>query len=81
VLGLTEEILPEDLPAAVLEEQPAELERARYYSVLNNTKKELILGALRDARGNYPEAASLLGIHPKYLHRLARNLKIKPAGA
>jgi transcriptional regulator with GAF, ATPase, and Fis domain len=81
VLGLTEEILPEDLPAAVLEEQPAELERARYYSVLNNTKKELILGALRDARGNYPEAASLLGIHPKYLHRLARNLKIKSAGA
>jgi transcriptional regulator with GAF, ATPase, and Fis domain len=81
VLGLTEDVLPEDLPAAVLEEQPAELEGARYYSVLNNTKKELVLAALRDARGNYPEAASLLGIHPKYLHRLARNLKIKPAGA
>jgi transcriptional regulator with GAF, ATPase, and Fis domain len=81
VLGLTDEILPDDLPAAVLEEQPAELEGTRYYSVLNNTKKELILTALRDARGNYPEAAGLLGIHPKYLHRLARNLKIKSAGA
>jgi transcriptional regulator with GAF, ATPase, and Fis domain len=80
VLGLTEDVLPEDLPAAVLEEQPAELEGTRYFSVLNNTRKELVLGALRDARGNYPEAASLLGIHPKYLHRLARSLKIKPAG-
>jgi transcriptional regulator with GAF, ATPase, and Fis domain len=77
VLGLTDEILPEDLPAAVLEEQTAELEGTRYYSVLNQTKKDLILGALREANGNYPEAAGLLGIHPKYLHRLARNLNIK----
>jgi transcriptional regulator with GAF, ATPase, and Fis domain len=77
VLGLTDEVLPEDLPAAVLEEQTAELEGTRYYSVLNQTKKELILGALREANGNYPEAAGLLGIHPKYLHRLARNLNIK----
>jgi Nif-specific regulatory protein len=81
VLGLTEEILPEDLPTAVLEEQPAELEGTRYYSVLNGAKKELIQEALRNAGGNYPEAAKLLGIHPKYLHRLARNLKIKSAGA
>ncbi|HEY6446181.1 MAG TPA: sigma 54-interacting transcriptional regulator [Acidobacteriaceae bacterium] len=79
VLGLTEEILPEDLPTAVLEEQPAELEGTRYYSVLNGAKKELLQEALRHAGGNYPEAAKLLGIHPKYLHRLARNLKIKPA--
>jgi transcriptional regulator with GAF, ATPase, and Fis domain len=80
VLGLTEEILPEDLPAAVLDEQPSEVAMARYYAVLNNTKKELVLGALRDAGGNYPEAAGRLGVHPKYLHRLARNLGIKAAG-
>jgi transcriptional regulator with GAF, ATPase, and Fis domain len=77
VLGLTEEILPEDLPNGILEEQSAELEGARYHDVLNQSKKELILSALREAKGNYPDAARLLGVHPKYLHRLARNLNLK----
>jgi transcriptional regulator with GAF, ATPase, and Fis domain len=77
VLGLTEEILPEDLPTAILEEQSAGLEDARYHATLNRAKKELILSALQEATGNYPEAARLLGIHPKYLHRLVRNLNLK----
>ena len=77
VLGLTEEILPEDLPTAILEEQSAGLEGARYHAVLNHAKKELILDALREAAGSYPEAARFLGIHPKYLHRLVRNLNLK----
>src|SRR5271165_4199336 len=77
VLGLTEEILPEDLPTAILEEQSAAVEGARYHSVLNQAKKELLLTALREASGSYPEAARLLGIHPKYLHRLARSLNLK----
>ncbi len=77
VLGLTEEILPEDLPNGILEEQSAELAGARYHDVLNQSKKEMILNALREAKGSYPEAARLLGIHPKYLHRLARNLNLK----
>jgi len=77
VLGLTEEILPEDLPTAILEEQSAAIEGARYHNVLNQAKKELILTALREASGSYPEAARLLGIHPKYLHRLARSLNLK----
>ncbi|MBV8437597.1 MAG: sigma 54-interacting transcriptional regulator [Silvibacterium sp.] len=78
VLGLTEEILPEDLPVAILEEQSTELEDALYHDALNHTKKELILNALREAAGSYPDAARSLGIHPKYLHRLVRNLKLKP---
>ena len=77
VLGLTDEILPEDLPSSMIEEQSARLKGTRYYTVLNNAKKDLILGALREADGNYPEAARLLGIHPKYLHRLVRNLNIR----
>jgi transcriptional regulator with PAS, ATPase and Fis domain len=77
VLGLTEEILPEDLPNGILEEQSAGLTDARYYDVLNRSKKEMIGNALREAKGSYPEAARLLGIHPKYLHRLARNLSLK----
>jgi two-component system response regulator HydG len=77
VLGLTEEILPEDLPSGILEEQSAKLEGARYHDTLNQSKKELILSALREAKGSYPDAARILGVHPKYLHRLARNLNLK----
>jgi transcriptional regulator with GAF, ATPase, and Fis domain len=77
VLGLTEEILREDLPTGILEEQSAKLEGARYHDVLNQSKKELILATLQEAKGSYPEAARLLGVHPKYLHRLARNLNLK----
>ncbi len=77
VLGLTEEILREDLPTGILEEQSAKLEGARYHGVLNQSKKELILAALQESKGSYPEAARVLGIHPKYLHRLARNLNLK----
>jgi DNA-binding NtrC family response regulator len=77
VLGLTEEILPEDLPNGLIEEQSAELSGARYHDVLNETKKELIRSSLREAMGSIPEAARLLGIHPKYLHRLVRNLNLK----
>jgi transcriptional regulator with GAF, ATPase, and Fis domain len=77
VLGLTEEILPEDLPSGILEEQSANLEGARYHDTLNQSKKEVILSALREAKGSYPDAARILGVNPKYLHRLARNLNLK----
>jgi DNA-binding NtrC family response regulator len=77
VLGLTEEILPEDLPNGLIEEQSAESLGARYHDVLNEAKKELIRSALGEAKGSFPEAARLLGIHPKYLHRLVRNLNLK----
>lgn len=77
VLGLTEEILREDLPSGILEEQSAKLEGARYHDVLNQSKKQLILSALQESKGSYPDAARLLGIHPKYLHRLSRNLNLK----
>jgi Nif-specific regulatory protein len=77
VLGLTDEVLPEDLPASILEEQSSGLKEARYHDVLNRTKREMILRALQETKGNYPEAARLLNIHPKYLHRLAKNLNLK----
>ena len=77
VLGLTEQILPEDLPIGIIEEQSAELSGERYYRVLNDAKKELIRSSLGEAKGSFPEAARLLGIHPKYLHRLVRNLNLK----
>jgi Nif-specific regulatory protein len=77
VLGLTDEILAEDLPNTLLEEQSAGLAAARYHDTLSQTKKQLVLTALDEANGNHVEAARLLGIHPKYLHRLIRNLNLK----
>jgi Nif-specific regulatory protein len=77
VLGLTEEILPEDLPEPLLEEQSSEVTAALYHSTLNQTKKQLVITAMDDAKGNHIEAARLLGIHPKYLHRLIKNLNLK----
>jgi Nif-specific regulatory protein len=80
VMGLTDEILPEDLPNALLEEQSSGLAEARYHDTLNQTKKQLVLSALDEAKGSPVEAARLLGIHPKYLHRLIRNLNLKTDG-
>jgi transcriptional regulator with GAF, ATPase, and Fis domain len=77
VMGLTDEILSEDLPIALLEEQSSGLAAARYHNTLNQTKKQLVLTALDEANGSPIEAARLLGIHPKYLHRLIRNLNLK----
>jgi transcriptional regulator with GAF, ATPase, and Fis domain len=77
VLGLTDEILAEDLPNTLLEEQSAGLAAARYHNTLSRTKKQLVLTALDETNGNHVEAARLLGIHPKYLHRLIRNLNLK----
>ena len=76
VMGLTDEILPEDLPNELLEEQSSGL-AARYHDALNQTKRQLILTALDEANGSPVDAARLLGIHPKYLHRLIRNLNLK----
>jgi transcriptional regulator with PAS, ATPase and Fis domain len=77
VLGVSDEILPEDLPAALLEELAPQVERSRYHAALNDTKKSLIREALRNSSGSFPEAAKSLGIHPKYLFRLVRNLNLK----
>jgi transcriptional regulator with GAF, ATPase, and Fis domain len=76
VLGLTDEILPEDLPDAMLEERSSEV-AALYHNTLHQTKKQLVITAMGDAKGNHVEAARLLGIHPKYLHRLIKNLNLK----
>ena len=77
VLGLTDEILPEDLPESILEEQSQTSAPVGYHGALNETKKDLIRKALHDANGSVPEAAKILGIHPKYLHRLLSNLGLR----
>lgn len=78
VLGTTDSILPEDLPEALLErEAPAAQSSIGYHEAVTQTKKQIILRAIEQAKGNYTEAAKLLGVHPNYLHRLTRNLNLR----
>lgn len=78
VLGTTDRILPEDLPESVLESHGSTREPATgYHEVLARTKKEMILEAMQQSKGNYTQAAKLLRVHPNYLHRLIRNLNLK----
>lgn len=79
VLGTTEVILPEDLPEAALETATqATGGVANYHDAVTEAKKQLILKAVEQAGGNYTEAAKLLGVHPNYLHRLIRNMNLRP---
>ena len=77
VLGLNDEILLEDLPDALLETQSAQQDSMKYHDRLNHLKKQMITDAVTQTKGNYTEAAKLLGLHPNYLHRLIRNLDLK----
>ncbi len=77
VLGSSEEIVLDDLPEALLELQPAENSSLKYHDQINHLKKRMITDAVKQCKGNYTEAAKLIGVHPNYLHRLIRNLDIK----
>jgi len=79
VLGTTDQILPEDLPEAVLEtDPPAAVDSAsNYHEAVAGTKKQIIIDAMEKSKGSYTAAAKLLGVHPNYLHRLIRNLNLK----
>jgi Nif-specific regulatory protein len=80
VLGVSETICPEDLPESVLEKDPAPgTQEAKYHAAVTQLKKHLILTALDETKGNYTEAARILGVHANYLHRLVRNLNLRPS--
>jgi Nif-specific regulatory protein len=84
VLGSTDRVLPEDLPETVLESAPDPSSPGnpppvtRYHDALREAKRQLILRALEQSSGSFTEAARLLGVHPNYLHRLIRNLNLRP---
>src|SRR5216683_5465506 len=80
VLGLTESILHDDLPEAVLEAgTPLMASTAKYLGTIKDSKKQLIRQALQQANGGYIEAAKALGMHPNSLLRLIRNLHLRAA--
>ena len=56
---------------------PEEMKEGKYHAGVKELKRQLILDAVEQTRGNYVEAAAILGVHPNYLHRLIRNLGLK----
>jgi Nif-specific regulatory protein len=76
VLGVSDLVLPEDLPEALLESSPRDA-NARYHMSVGNAKREAILDAYAQGNGDYKQAAKLLGLHPNYLLRLVRNMGLR----
>ena len=79
VLSTGDYLSPDDLPETVLESQsPGGIRLGNYHESVQVARKELILKAMEQAQGNFTEAAKLLGVHANYLHRLVRNLNLRP---
>ncbi len=82
VLGSTASILPEDLPETILDAEPAAGAGAptvaKYHEAVREAKRQLIARALEQSNGSVTEAARALGVHANYLHRLIRNLNLRP---
>src|SRR5215469_15502110 len=77
VLGLADEVMPEDLPDSIAETASPATSGTKYYGCLKENKKQLVLQALEQANGYYVDAAKILGLHPNSLLRLIRNLGLK----
>lgn len=78
VLGTTDVIRVEDLPEVILETETRTMPApTKYHEAVAATKKQIILQAMDQTKGNYTVAAKLLGVHPNYLHRLIRNLNLR----
>jgi len=48
-----------------------------FHETVREARKQAIIKAFKQARGNYTEAARVLGLHVNYLHRLIRTLNLK----
>jgi transcriptional regulator with GAF, ATPase, and Fis domain len=79
VFGASEEILPEDLPETLLVTRSTkDAVPLGYHDAVLEAKRNIVRSALAQASGGYSEAANLLGIHVNNLHRLMRDLRMKP---
>jgi len=79
VLGSSEQILPEDLPEAVLDACiPSDGAQVMgYHAAIREAKRRAVMQALRQSTGSRPDAARLLGLHRNNLDRLIRTLGLK----
>ncbi|MBV8832354.1 MAG: sigma 54-interacting transcriptional regulator [Acidobacteriaceae bacterium] len=78
VFGFADQVMPEDLPEAILEATPkAAVPANNYQDAVKAAKKHIVLEALQRANGDHAKAAKALHIHPNNLYRLIRDLDVK----
>jgi DNA-binding NtrC family response regulator len=79
VLGSSDYLTRDDLPDELLDvPAPAGSDRQRFHEAVREAKMRVIEEVFREARGSYTETARLLGLNANYLHRLIKNLQLKP---
>jgi transcriptional regulator with GAF, ATPase, and Fis domain len=82
ILGVEDAIVLDDLPDEVagrfaLRGSAEPRSRPTFRKAIEQAKIDLIAGALKESGDNHSAAARQLGLHPNYLHRLMRNLKMR----
>jgi two-component system response regulator HydG len=77
VLGQGDWVLPEDLPETILDAAPADNIAGVFQAKVGNAKRDSIVQAWEQAKGDYKVAAQILGMHPNSLLRLVRNLGLR----
>jgi transcriptional regulator with PAS, ATPase and Fis domain len=77
VLGEGNMVERSDLPQDIFR-TPARFgsERKTYHQIMLDTERQVIGGALAEAKGDYTVAGKLTGLHPKSIHRLATRLNL-----
>ena len=81
VLGSSDMIMPGDLPDSLL--QLAVVDETTpsgpFHNGVREAKRQLIRKAIEQSGGSCGQAARLLGLHPNYLCRLMKNLRLRHA--
>jgi two-component system, NtrC family, response regulator HydG len=78
VLGSSEQVLPEDLPEALLPHELPHMAAGSFNASVEDARKSAIVQAWRNAAGDYKQAAAALGVHPNSLLRMIRKLGLRP---
>ncbi len=79
VLGSADMVLAEDLPEHIRESRPAAVSASMYEEAVEAAKRQVVLQAFDQVNHDHEAAATILGLHPNYLHKLIRTMNLKPA--
>jgi transcriptional regulator with PAS, ATPase and Fis domain len=78
VLGVADSVLPEDLPESLFDAAPVNAPcPSSFQNSVGNARRESILRAWQQGRGDYKAAAAILELHPNSLLRLIRTLGLR----
>src|SRR5262249_41687598 len=78
VTGTEPHVTLDDLPQRIIAAEPrTNSDRFSYRGAMDTTKREVVVRALAQTKGNRAAAAKLLGIRRSYLLKLMKTLEIE----